>query len=146
MRILAIDYGRKRTGMAISDESGIAITNLDIVDMTRQDAFEQVVQTIEKLNPGVVVIGKPVTLDGHESVLQKEIDQFEKALKKRFNSLKFIQWDETYTSQMAQTTLQQIQGSKKTSRQRRNKNKQKLDSLAAHFILRSYLDALHQGL
>ncbi|RME88374.1 MAG: Holliday junction resolvase RuvX [Candidatus Hydrogenedentota bacterium] len=135
-RIMAVDYGRKRIGIAISDEQRIAITPLPILYYTQKNFWKDFDSIIEKYQPGEIIIGNPVLADGSEGSLSYEISNFKRRLEKKFPHIKITLFDETYTSQVA-VSIMEINRSKKLSPK---KNKKKIDSVAAAVLLKDYLN------
>ena len=131
-RILAIDYGTKRTGIAVTDPLQIIATSLATVDTFK--IFDFLNNYFELENVELVVIGLPKTLKGEFSENEKHILLFIEKFKKKFPSNNIIRFDERFTSSMASQTLIDA-GYKKKQRQ----NKKLLDSVAATIILQGYL-------
>lgn len=131
-RILAIDYGTKRTGIAITDPLKIIATSLTTIDTIK--IFDFLSGYFSSENVELVVIGLPKTLKGEFSENEKHILLFIEKFKKKFPSLSIVRFDERFTSSMASQTLIDA-GYKKKQRQ----NKKLLDSVAATIILQGYL-------
>lgn len=136
MRILGLDYGSKRIGVALCDELGLTGQGLTTITWKNKD---QVVRALEVLirSYGVekIVIGYPLRLDGTEGIQCEKVNRFARLLEARL-SLPVIKWDETLSSQTAEDILIQ-------SRMRREKRKQIVDKMAAGIILQGYLNSLH---
>ena len=145
-RVLAVDFGRKRIGLAISDETGIAITNLQQLSFTDPSFWDDFSKVISENEPSTLVIGKPLTLEGGESELQQQIDDFSTHTKRLFTNLEVVYFDERFTSRIAESVWQEgrdLKGSrKKTSGKKRQQKSESFDSMAAHILLRSYLDSV----
>ncbi len=131
-RILAIDYGQKRTGIAVTDElqiiaSGLTTIPSDTTLTFLNDYFnkEQVVK---------IVIGDPKQMNGQPSQSAAMIDEFIVKLEQRFPEIKIIRVDERFTSKMAFQTMIDSGLSKK---QRQNKGL--IDEIAATIMLQDYL-------
>ena len=133
MRILGLDYGEKRLGLAISDEMGITAQGLPT--LTRK-GLEKDLAALEKVirQFGVdrMVIGYPLRLNGTEGIQCEKVNRFAGILEKRF-SLPVLKWDETLTTSQAEEILTEARVSRK-------KRKAVVDKLAAMIILQGYLD------
>jgi len=133
-RIMAIDYGQKRVGLAITDELKIIATALDTVPV--KDIFVYLEEYFEKEEVECVVIGDPRQMNNEASESVKYIDPFVKKFRKVFSGTKVERFDERFTSKMAQQTMIDA-GLKKKARQ----NKSTVDKISAVIILQSYLSA-----
>ena len=133
-RIMAIDYGQKRVGLAITDELKIIATALDTVPV--KDIFVYLQEYFEKEEVECVVIGDPRQMNNEASESVKYIDPFVKKFRKVFSGTKVERFDERFTSKMAQQTMIDA-GLKKKARQ----NKSTVDKISAVIILQSYLSA-----
>jgi len=133
MRILGLDYGEKRLGLAISDEMGITAQGLPTI--TRK-GLEKDLAALEKVirQFGVdrMVIGYPLRLNGTEGIQCEKVNRFAGILEKRF-SVPILKWDETLTTSQAEEILTEVRVSRK-------KRKAVVDKLAAMIILQDYLD------
>jgi len=133
MRILGLDYGEKRLGLAISDEMGITAQGLPT--LTRK-GLEKDLAALEKVirQFGVdrIVIGYPLRLNGTEGIQCEKVNRFAGVLEKRF-SIPILKWDETLTTSQAEEILTEVRVSRK-------KRKAVVDKLAAMIILQDYLD------
>lgn len=135
MKILALDLGDKWIGSAISDALGITCKPHKTVEKNQTEKFLE--QTIKEEEIEVVVIGKPTTFGGQESEQTKKIiktaQQLEEKINPKFNNkIKWILWDERLSSKRAATL--------KPQRAKNKNEKNKSHSVAAAFILQSYLD------
>ncbi|MCK9562502.1 MAG: Holliday junction resolvase RuvX [Bacteroidales bacterium] len=132
-RILAIDYGTKRTGIAVTDPLQIIATGLTTV--RTHDIFDFLQDYFAKETVDVVVIGQAKTLRNEPSENQKFIDIFDKKFRKMFPSYPIVYIDERFTSSIAhQTVLDSGIGKKK------RQNKEMIDTISATIILQSYLE------
>ena len=131
-RILAIDYGTKRTGIAVTDPLKIIATSLTTVET--YNLLKYITDYISKENVELIVIGVPKTLKGEFSENEKNILPFIKKLKQNLPQIPIERFDERFTSSMAKNTLIDA-GYRKKQRQ----NKKLLDSVAATIILQGYL-------
>ena len=135
MKILGIDYGEARIGMAISDALGFLATPLEtICETDREKQLEKVADAAKKNGAEKIVVGLPKHLDGtigHRAVYTEE---FAKDLFKRTN-IPYVMWDERLTSTQAHRILEMGGVSGK-------KRKTKVDKIAAVIILQGYLDSI----
>jgi len=134
MRILGVDYGHKRIGLALSDETGTIAQPLDYID---GGAIAKVSLELARLcaerKVGKIVVGVPLRLDGRPSEQTERTLAFIAELR-RATAIPLAQWDERLTSVQAERALLE-------ANVRRSERKQKIDKLAAQIMLQSYLDA-----
>ena len=134
-RILAIDYGRKRTGLAVTDILKIIATGLTTVPTHTLLPFLK--SYAEKEPVDLFLVGHPVTLLNQPSDNLPFVEQFVKTLKKQFPGIPVEMVDERFTSSIAQQAM--IDGGvKKKDRQ----NKALVDEISAVIILQSYMESL----
>ena len=132
-RVLAIDYGTKRTGIAVTDPLQIIATGLTTV--RTHDIFEFLEQYFSKELVDCIVLGEAKTMRNEPSSNQKHIDIFEKRMKKKFPNLPIVHIDERFTSSLAhEVVLESGIGKKK------RQNKEIIDTISATIILQSYLE------
>jgi putative Holliday junction resolvase len=132
-RILAIDYGTKRIGLAVTDPLQIFASPLNTVSPDNFDSFIAGYLRTEEVND--FVIGYPVQMNNQPSESVRYINPFIKKLKKTFPEIHIHLVDERFTSQMALRTI--IDGGvKKKDRQ----DKSLVDKISASIILQSFLD------
>ncbi|HHU46916.1 MAG TPA: Holliday junction resolvase RuvX [Bacteroidales bacterium] len=134
-RVLAIDYGQKRVGFAVSDPDKIIAQGLDTVHVTQAFDFIQNYISIEQVE--TIVVGNPKRLDNTQSESARFIEPFVNRLKKAFPSIPIVRIDERFTSKIAFQTMLDG-GLKKKERQ----NKALVDKISATVILQSYLQQL----
>ena len=133
MRVLGLDYGSKRIGVAICDELGMTARGLaTITRKNRQHDLEEIARFIKTYAVEKIVIGYPIKLDGTEGVQCNKINKFVLLLEETF-SLPVIKWDETLTTKEAEEILTLFNV-------RRERRKTEIDKLAAALILQGYLD------
>ena len=132
-RIIGIDYGRRRTGLATSDPLGIFASALDTVDSTK--LIDYLKKYAEKERIIHFVIGYPVNMDGRPSEAQADVDRFLKVLGKAFPDIPVTLEDERFTSVLAHRAM--IDGGMKYKDRR---DKASVDKIAAAIILQGYLD------
>jgi RNAse H-fold protein YqgF len=132
-RILGIDYGNKRVGLAVTDPMQIFASPLNTISAHDIDSFIVEYMTSEQVD--AFVVGYPVQMNNEPSESVKYIDPFIRKLKKKFPGVPVHLVDERFTSQMAFRTM--IDGGlKKKERQ----NKSMIDMISASIILQSWLD------
>ena len=129
MRILALDFGSKRIGLAISDETATVAQPVGYAT----GGIKEVLRFATERGAGKIVVGLPRRLDGTASEQTKRTQEFIDALK-RATTLTVEVWDERLTTAQAERVL--LEGDV-----RRTERKQKRDQLAATILLQSYLDA-----
>ncbi len=136
-RILAIDYGQKRVGFAVTDELQICAHALETVPVAQ--AFDFLKNYLQNENVSVVVVGEPHKLDNTPSESSRFIDPFVNRLRKELPKIspgtELARMDERFTSRIAFQTMIDI-GLKKKDRQ----NKALVDKMSAAIILQSYLE------
>ncbi len=133
-RILAIDYGSKRTGFAVTDPSQIIATPLDTVET--KSALLFLTNYMKKEEVEKIVIGMPKNLQNEDTDSTLAVRKFIAVLKRSFDNIPVIEVDERFTSKMAFQSMI-TGGVKKKDR----KNKATIDKLSATIILQSYLEA-----
>ena len=135
-RIIGIDYGRKRVGVAVSDPLGIFASALDTIPAAKIiDYLKNYTQNnkVERF-----VVGYPMNLNGKPAECAQYVDVFLKQLKKQFPDIPVTLEDERFTSQLAMKAM--IAGGMKTSDRREKEN---VDKISAAIILQSYMDNPH---
>ncbi len=131
-RILAIDYGKKRTGIAVSDPLRIIATPLDTVDTSALRDFLKKYLSHESVD--VFVVGMPKTLKNEDSEIAPLVRNFIATLKTDFPAIPVHEADERFTSKIAQQAMI-AGGMKKKDRQ----VKGNVDKISATIILQSYM-------
>jgi len=134
-RILAIDYGSKRVGLAVSDPLRIIATPLTTVHS--KDLVEFLKEYIVKEGVDIIVVGEPKTLMNEQSDSARYIEPFVKHLKKVFKEINIVRYDERFTSVIAQQTLIQSGAGKK-----QRANKENVDKISAAIILQDYMQSI----
>lgn len=134
-RILSIDYGEKRCGLAVTDPLQIIVSGLDTVDTANiviylKDYLKE--EPVEK-----IVIGEPKHADGAAVGFQPKIDALRKKLENLFPSLTVVYHNEAFSSQKAKQIIMQS-GAKKKKR----RDKRLIDKISAVVILQDYLGHL----
>jgi putative Holliday junction resolvase len=135
MRILAIDHGSKRIGIAVSDELKMIAQPLEFILAEPFPAFlARLQELIRDKEVESILVGLPRNMDGSYGPAAQKVQEFVVALKGVL-SVPIKTWDERLTSAQANRLL--IQGNV-----RRDKRKEKVDKMAAAILLQSYLDSL----
>ena len=135
-RILAIDYGRKRTGLAVTDV--LRITANPLLTIETKDLINWLTDYFAAEQVDEVVIGHPTQMNGQESESMNYIRPFLGVFKKTFPTMPITMYDERFTSVLAHRAM--IEGGmKKKDRQ----NKAVVDKIAACIILEGYLEKLN---
>jgi putative Holliday junction resolvase len=130
MRIMAIDYGKKRVGIAMTDPMGVISQPLITINTGSQHTLVQrIVTLINENNVGLVLIGNPLSHKGQPTAMSSEIGNFIKLLKKK-KDIKIIPWDERFTSQYASKMLKDLGIKKKQGT---------IDKIAAAIMLDEFL-------
>lgn len=135
-RILAIDYGTKRTGLAVTDSLQITPGALDTVPTHQLLDFLEEYMAHEEV--GTIVLGKPTRMDATPSATWVEIQALSQRLQQRFPSVRLEYVDERFTSVLAQQAIRQAS----IGKQRRQQDKGLVDRISATIILQSYLESL----
>lgn len=132
-RILAIDYGLKRTGLAVTDPFQIIATGLTTVDSRELMAYLKKYFTQEQVE--LIIIGEPKNLDDTDTHATPLVENCIKQLQKNFPALPIQKVDERYTSKMAKDAMLEM-GLKKNQR----RNKALVDEIAATIMLQEYMN------
>ena len=132
-RILGIDYGKKRTGVAVSDPLRIFASPLETVPTAKIIEYLQNYASRETIT--LFVVGYPINMDGNPSQAAPDVDVFLRTLAKKFPGIPIVTEDERFTSVLAHRAM--IEGGMKKS-DRRDKNS--VDRISAAIILQGYLD------
>ena len=135
MRILGLDYGEKRIGVAICDELGFTAQGLPtIIRKTKKHDWEILGNLIRSYKVEKIVIGYPVRLDGSEGIQCEKVNRFSALMEATF-FLPVVKWPETLSTKEAEEILI-------NSGVRWEKRKKMVDKLAACIILQGYLDSI----
>ena len=137
-RIVAIDYGRKRTGIAVSDTLQLIANGLTTVPT--HELLNFIGEYVAKEPVERIIIGLPKQMNNEASENMKNIEPFVRSLKKRFPELPVEYVDERFTSVLAHRTMLEA-GLKKKDRQ----NKALVDEISATIILQTYLQSALSG-
>lgn len=135
MRILGLDYGEKRIGIAVSDELGITAQGLATIHRKNRTAdLDQIDECVRRYDIERIVVGYPLRLDGSEGIQCEKINRFIHRLEKRF-TVPVIRRDEMLSTKEAEEILRE-------TGVRQEKRRAMVDRLAACIILQRYLEAL----
>jgi putative Holliday junction resolvase len=132
-RILALDCGQKRIGLAVTDSLKITANGLATVMV--HEIFDYIEKYLQKEELDTIVIGLPKQMNGDESESMKYIRPIALGLERKFPNIELVYVDERYTSILAHRTMLEA-GLKKKDRQ----NKELVDKISATIILQSYLE------
>ncbi len=137
-RLLGVDHGNKRIGLAVSDATGLIARELQVLKRrTRAEDFTAIARIAAEQNAVGIVVGLPSNLDlpdgvqGHADTVLRWVEELRPA-----TPLPVILWDEQMSSADA----------KELARQKRRRWDEPIDDLAARLILQSYLDAVRDGM
>ena len=135
MRILGLDYGEKRIGVAVCDELGLTAQGLPtIIRKNKKHDWEILENLVRQYKVEKIVVGYPVRMDGSEGIQCEKVDRFAFLMEKTF-TLPIIKWQETLSTKEAEEILID-------SGVRWKKRKKMVDKLAACIILQGYLDSI----
>jgi putative Holliday junction resolvase len=133
-RVLAIDYGTRRIGLALSDELGIIASGAGTLSNST-DAMKSIVELIVERDVKCVVVGLPLTLRGEEGASAEMVRKFVIQLRELV-STPVVLVDERFTSSMAEQTIRDLGVGRK-----KRQDKGKVDEIAAVILLQGYLDS-----
>lgn len=131
-KIIAIDFGLKRTGLAITDESKLFAFGLETVDSKK--LMEYLIELFKKEKIETIVLGEPKRLDGSDAHVTQNVYLLKEALEKQFPGVPVELHDERFTSKMAFDAMI-AGGLKKKQRQ----DKGMIDKVSATIILQEFL-------
>ena len=134
VKAIGIDFGLKRTGFAITDDSGIIASPLETIDSKDIPAYLNKIIDKEKIQ--LIVIGFPRSMDGSDTDITENVRLFQKSLISDYPKLKIVLYDERMTSLIAQKALVQI------SSKKQRKNKGHIDKMSATIILQDYMNSV----
>ena len=133
-RILSIDYGKKRTGIAVTDSLQLIANGLDVVETKNLE--EYIANYLAKEEVETIVVGYPRQTNGEDSENMKRITPFYNRLKKLYPNVNVELYDERFTSVLAHQTII-ASGIGRKARQ----NKGLIDQISATIILQDYLES-----
>jgi len=138
-RILAIDYGKKRTGIAVTDNLQMIANGLATIETKELERF--ILDYVAKEDVCTIVVGKPTQMNGEDSENMKRIEPFFNRLKKMFPNKEVTYYDERFTSVLAHQAMLQS-GINRKARQ----NKALVDKISATIILEDYMQSKQNSL
>ena len=133
-RLLSIDYGKKRTGIAVSDPLQIIANGLTTVETSK--LFEFLEDYLKKEEVESIIVGLPKQMSGQPSENMKRIEPFVNRLKKLYPKINIEYFDERFTSKLAHQAM--IDGGLKKQDRR---NKELVDEISATIILQGYMES-----
>jgi putative Holliday junction resolvase len=141
MRILGIDYGDARVGIAITDELNITVQGLETIQRNGSDriVLRRLDEILEKYEVDTIVVGMPLNMNGTMSERAKITEQFVHKLKCKYNKMEIHTIDERLTTVEAHKTMNFLEVNK-------NKKKNIVDTISAVYILETYLNKLKNTL
>jgi putative Holliday junction resolvase len=134
-RILALDFGLKRTGLAITDENNIIASGLKTVDS--KVLLAEVRKIVSEKNIGTLVLGEPKRLNNEHTHITENVHILFEVLKKEFPTLFVTLYDERFTSKMASQAIS-MSGLTKNKKQ----DKALIDEVSATILLQSYMRSI----
>lgn len=133
MRLLGIDYGDRRIGVAVSDELGWTAQGLEVINRTNEERdLNRIEELVRSQQVGEIVVGLPKNMDGSIGPRGEICIAFAQQLEQAFHMPVHL-WDERLTTVSAERTLLEADVSRK-------KRKQVVDKMAASLILQNYMD------
>ena len=139
MRILGLDVGERRVGIAICDPTGTVVRPLQTLKRgSREQDWAAITALVAEHGVELIVVGQPLSLDGTVGPQARRIARYADALAKQV-SIPIVPWDERFTTARAKEIIFQSRGKKK---RRRARTQGTVDAIAAAVILQSYLDSV----
>ncbi|MBN8623787.1 MAG: Holliday junction resolvase RuvX [Flavobacteriales bacterium] len=132
-KIMAIDYGKKRCGIAVTDDMQIIASGLETIETS--DIFEFLKKYFVENQVDSIVVGLPTDLKGNLSEVETEILKFLERFKSEFPEVEIDRFDERFTSKMASFFISQSGKSKK-----KREEKGLIDKVSATIILQNFLE------
>lgn len=133
IRILGLDIGSVRVGVALSDPLGLTAQPLEVIDRRKVNAVQRIADLVREHEVSTIVIGQPLRLDGSAGPAVEAVTAFARELSAAV-SVPIEPWDERMTTAQAERELI-------GAGVRREKRRQQIDRIAAAIILQSFLDA-----
>lgn len=136
MRILGIDYGDSRVGIAITDELEITAQGLETIHYAGNDKMllKRLDEIINEYNVSTIAIGMPLNLNGEKTVRAEVTEKFIHKLKCKYNKIPIVPVDERLTTVQAHKTMNDLSINKK-------RKKDLVDTLSAVYILETYMNS-----
>lgn len=137
MRILGIDYGEARIGLAVSDPLGLIAQMLETIQWKYdiKKPISRIKELVEDLNCDTLIVGLPRNMNGTVGPREIKTKEFMELLEIELPQARILAWDERLTTVMAQRAMHSMGIETK-------KQKGRIDQMAASFILQGYLDSL----
>lgn len=137
MRIMGIDYGAQRVGIALSDELGITAQGLETINSEGNDkrTLARLDEIINEYNVDTIVVGMPVLLNGDRSTRAEITEKFIHKLKCKYNKIKIETQDERLTTVEAHKTMNDLGINKR-------KKRGLVDTISAVYILETYMNKI----
>lgn len=135
MRILGIDYGEARVGIAITDELNITSQGLKTIEHKGNDKIllHELDKILEQYNVEIIVVGMPINMNGTKGPRVEKTERFIHKLKCKYNKIKIETIDERLTTVQAHRTMNELEVNKK-------KKRQIVDTISAVYILEVYIN------
>jgi len=135
MRILGIDYGDSRCGIAVTDDLGITAQGVETIHYKGNDKIllSRLDELISKYNVSILVVGMPFNMDGSKTKRAEVTEKFIHKLRCKYNKIKIETVDERLTTMQANVTMNELNIDKK-------KKKELVDTISAVYILESYMN------
>lgn len=137
MRVLALDVGQRRIGLALSDPTGLIATPLGFIQRKGQSYnVDMVLKKAVEKDAGSILVGLPLTPRGQKGSQAREVEAFRQALSQS-TDLPVVTWDERFSTQEAERLMRE-------SGRQPSREKGQSDAVAAAVILQTYLDSMRK--
>ena len=134
MKALAIDYGKKRIGLALGDTSLKVATPINSIQNSGEGAIKEILSKVEEYKVSLILLGLPLTPSGKEGERAREVRAFFESLRTKLpEKVEILLWDESYTTKEAYHLMEGFKWKKKKSLK---------DSISAYVILLEYIESL----
>ena len=135
MRILGIDYGDSRVGVAVTDPLGITAQGLETISHKGNDkiVLKRLDEILDKYPCEVIVVGMPFNMDGTKTIRRERTEKFIHKLKCKYNKIRIETMDERLTTVAAHKTMNFLDVNK-------NKKREIVDTISAVYILEMYMN------
>lgn len=137
MRVLGVDYGEKRIGIALSDFTNTIATPLCVIDSDSDDPIKEIKRIVKEHNIARIVVGMPLNMSGTIGKRAEITREFIERLSSEVG-VEIVEWDERLSTKFSERILNRAK-----VKGRKNK-KVVIDKIAATFILQGYLDSLNR--
>ena len=131
-KVLSVDYGNKRVGLAVTDDLQLIATRLTCVHS--KDVIRYISDYINENKVETIVVGKPINLKGQVTNSSISVQNFLRHLRKKYKDIKILEIDERFTSKIASNVIAQSGMSRK-----KRQNKGLVDEVSAVILLQDYL-------